>query len=784
MASRSPVTLIAFAALALGSAGPVAGQRAPSYQLAEIMRGYETVGREPTGVQWTPDSRWMYFSWLPAGRPWNASMESYRVRPDRGSSPERVTQAHVDSMAPMLAGGVTTRDGRRRAVAVRGDLWVVDLPSGDTRRLSRTTQTEQLIGWSADESRLFYRTADNAFALRIRDGYVEQLSDLRTGSAPDSARKPAQRTALERDQLALLQAIRDRAAADSAATTDRAARDSQALRPIYLGRDIRQRGMWVAPTGTHLLLQAANDAQARATQVPSYVTASGYTEDIPSRTKVGDGQGRLRLGLVELATGKLTWLHLPLADSSGTGIGASVIGWNDAGNAALLNVGSSDNTTRVLARLDVATGVVTPLLQSVDSAWVGGPCGGCAGWLPGNRGIWAVSEADGYAHLYMMDGDGHNLRQLTRGAFEVRGARLSADRDQFELQTSETSPYDNQFFVMSLNGGARTLMTAEPGLHQVSVSPDGSWIADVRSRGNQPPELYVQRNRANAFARRVTTTPSAAWSAQRWMDPEIIEISASDGVKVPARIYRPEDLGVKSNGAAVLFVHGAGYLQNVHHGWSTYFREYQFHHLLASKGYVVVDVDYRASSGYGRDWRTAVYRHMGGRDLEDFVDASKWLTASRGISPDRIGIYGGSYGGFITLMALFTRPQYFGAGAALRSVTDWAHYNHGYTANILNEPQSDTVAYHRSSPIFFAEGLEDPLLIAHGMIDTNVHFQDVVRLSQRLIELGKTRWELAVYPVEDHGFVRPDSWTDEYRRILELFDRWLPAGAEGATPRE
>lgn len=127
----------------------------------------------------------------------------------------------------------------------------------------------------------------------------------------------------------------------------------------------------------------------------------------------------------------------------------------------------------------------------------------------------------------------------------------------------------------------------------------------------------------------------------------------------------------------------------------------------------------------------------------------------------------------MTLMALFTAPKSFGAGAALRSVTDWAHYNQGYTSNILNLPQTDTLAYRRSSPMFFAEGLEDPLLMAHGMVDTNVHFQDIVRLSQRLIELGKTNWELAVYPVEDHGFTRPDSWTDEYRRIFELFERTI-----------
>ena len=201
-----------------------------------------------------------------------------------------------------------------------------------------------------------------------------------------------------------------------------------------------------------------------------------------------------------------------------------------------------------------------------------------------------------------------------------------------------------------------------------------------------------------------------------------------------------------------------------------------FNQYLASKGYVVLDMDYRASAGYGRDWRTAIYRWMGGRDLQDEVDGSKYLQKEFGIDPERIGMYGGSYGGFMTLMALFTAPKSFGAGAALRPVTDWAHYNHGYTARILNSPDTDTLAYRRSSPIFFAEGLEDPLVILHGMVDTNVHFEDSVRLTQRLIELGKKGWSLAPYPVEDHGFVRPDSWTDEYTRIFDLFESTIRRG--------
>jgi dipeptidyl aminopeptidase/acylaminoacyl peptidase len=124
-------------------------------------------------------------------------------------------------------------------------------------------------------------------------------------------------------------------------------------------------------------------------------------------------------------------------------------------------------------------------------------------------------------------------------------------------------------------------------------------------------------------------------------------------------------------------------------------------------------------------------------------------------------------------MAMFTQPDVFAAGAGLRSVTDWAHYNHGYTSNILNEPYNDEKAYRQSSPIYFADGLKGHLLMCHGMVDQNVNFQDIVRVSQRLIELHKQNWELAVFPVEDHGFVQPSSWTDEYSRIYKLFNETL-----------
>ena len=359
---------------------------------------------------------------------------------------------------------------------------------------------------------------------------------------------------------------------------------------------------------------------------------------------------------------------------------------------------------------------------------------------------------------------------------------MARDGRKFYLTTSEVHPGERHLYTLPIDGGARTKITSMAGSNQAEVSPDESTLGLVFSYSNKPPEVYVMPNAAGAQAIQVTTTPTEAWRSFKWIDPKVITFKARDGVDVYARLFTPEMIGARRDATrpGVVFVHGAGYLQNAHKYWSTYFREYMFHNLLAARGYVVLDVDYRASSGYGRDWRTAIYRFMGGKDLEDIVDGAKYLTTAEKVDPKRIGVYGGSYGGFITLMAMFTTPDVFAAGAALRPVTDWAHYNHGYTSNILNKPQKDAEAYRKSSPIYFAEGLKGALLICHGMVDTNVHFQDSVRLVQRLIELRKENWELAAYPVENHGFTEETSWADEYKRILKLFDDNLrQPGREG-----
>src|ERR1051325_3175290 len=200
-------------------------------------------------------------------------------------------------------------------------------------------------------------------------------------------------------------------------------------------------------------------------------------------------------------------------------------------------------------------------------------------------------------------------------------------------------------------------------------------LAVVRSYSNKPPELYLEPATPGSQGRQITTSPIPEFFTHDWIDPRIVSVRARDGAEIAARLYVPSNW--KRGGPAVFFVHGAGYLQNVHRWWSSYYREYMFNHLLMERGFIVMDIDYRGSSGYGRDWRTGIYRFMGGKDLTDHVDAARYLVSEFGVDPKRIGLYGGSYGGFITLMAMFTQPEVFAAGAALRPVTDWAHYNNG-----------------------------------------------------------------------------------------------------------
>ncbi len=772
----------------------------------KIMRDPKWMGSSPSSPQWSVDGKMLFFNWNPDRE---LADSLYYITLDN-QTPAKATLAQQQA----LVTSNSARYNKARTAYVYskdGDVFYRDIKTGKTRRVTETTEFESNPQFSFNETKIVYSRSQNLYAWNIATGETQQLTNVKTGESASpvqiggarTARGAAPRSAtggsqqeewLKKDQLQYFEVLRLRKEKkDKGDAYTKAARPKE-LRSISI-EDKTLQSLNISPDGRFISYRLSKPPSgSKTTIVPSYVTESGFTTDIPARTKVGAPEAsstfyfydRVRDTVWTVKTDSIPGItELPdyvkdypkqleelKKKDAPRDVNVTGLYWSPAGGNALLDIRSHDNKDRWLMLWDTATQKLKLADRQRDEAWIGGPgMFGSIGWIDENT-CWFQSEATGYSHLYTFHVPTMAKKALTSGNYEVLRSQLSKDKKYFYITTNEVHPGEQHFYRLQIANGKKEKLSTGTGSHQVTVSPDEKNLAILYSYSNKPWELFLQENKPDAKPRQLTSkAQSEEFKSYAWRDPELINFQAEDGAKVYARLYKPANPHPAK--PAVIFVHGAGYLQNAHKWWSNYFREYMFHNLLADNGYYVLDIDYRGSAGYGRDWRTGIYRHMGGKDLSDHVDAAKYLVNSFGVDPKRIGIYGGSYGGFITLMAMFNEPDVFAAGASLRPVTDWANYNHPYTSNILNEPFNDSIAYRKSSPLYFAEGLKGDLLICHGMIDVNVHYQDAVKLTQRLIELGKDNWELASYPLEDHGFVEPSSWTDEYKRIFKLFERSL-----------
>jgi dipeptidyl aminopeptidase/acylaminoacyl peptidase len=772
--SRVACGLAALAVIA-GTAQPTGTKATPAaggFELTvdSIMRGPKLVGYPPTGLRWSGDSAHLYYEWR---RPGEDETSTWVVGRD-GGEPKRLSDAERRNAPPVS--GVWDKAHRRVLFVDQADIVLLDSVSGTRRNITRTTGGESNPRWARRESAVTFVRDNNLFAVPIDSGEIAQLTDVQAKKR--DPRETDSQKFVKAEEQKLIEHTRVEAEKKKKAEEKDKAR---ALPKFELADRQSATDLQLSPDGTHVFILVVERTEtAKRPNVPNYVTESSYTEDIPARTLVGDAQDKRTLAIMNLETGKTQSSEGEFGEKRQVRWGMPQI--SDDGALAVAHVRADDNKDRWLVAVDPESGKSRVLDALHDDAWVRevggfGQTDPSFGWFADQKHLWFLCERDGWMHLYSLDAtaDQPAARQLTQGKWEIESASLSPDRKKFYITSTEVHPGERHIYAMAAEGGARTKLTSMTGGSAGEVSPDDSTFGIVYSSSTKPHEVYLMPNQPGAVAKQVTTTPTEEWRSFKWVEPQLITYKTRDGVDVYARLFTPEMIGARRDSAApaVVFVHGAGYAQNAHKYWPSYYREYMFHNLLASRGYVVLDPDYRASSGYGRDWRTAIYRHMGGKDLEDVVDGAKYLVDKHKVNAKHIGVYGGSYGGFITLMAMFTSPDTFAAGAALRPVTDWSHYNHGYTANILNEPQADAEAYRKSSPIYFAEGLKGALLILHGMVDTNVLFQDSVRLTQRLIELRKPNWSIAPYPVENHGFEEETSWADEYKRILNLFEQHL-----------
>ncbi len=804
------------------SATPATQATPHKLTLAQIMADPDWIGPPVEDEYWSADGHGVYFKLKRKG---SSIKDLYRVSTDGGAPVKLAGSELAGANGP----AVFDRTHVRAAWLRHGDVFVRDIASGTTRQLTRDNAGKFSLQISADGQYVSWSQGDDWYVWNAATGVVAPAATLKLEDNPATTR-PDQ---LERLQLSLFSTLRAvKADKDAVRKHDDqldAENPARAAAPFYLGNKVKVAMTSLSPDARWLLVvtRPASYQRGKRPFVVHFVNDSGYPETENARTYVGRNnpapQSLLLLDLkahqqYPLSVDDLPGIHDdPLHDLRVKRIaqlkaeghageaaalaaprtrpvsinfvlvgesGHPAIAWSPDGSQLALELVANDHKDRWIETVDFANHRLVTQNRLTDPAWINWSFNGL-GWLPDSRTLWFESEASGYAQLFVKPLTG-KARALTGTGYEVATPTLSPDGKWFYVRSNKQAPYAYDVYRVPVAGGTLERVTHFEGTDDFVLSPDGSQLAVLHSSAYVPPQLaVVAADGSNARELTDTRTPEYKALASTWVEPQFVKVPSSHGhFGIWAKYYQPADYDTSHAHPAVFFVHGAGYLQDVNKNWSYYFREQMFNNLLTQEGYVVLDMDYRGSAGYGRDWRDAIYRNMGHPEIEDLLDGKTWLVKNHHVDPKRVGIYGGSYGGFLTEMALLTAPGEFAAGAAQRAPSDWTSYNDGYTSDILNTPQLDPEAYKVSSPIEYAKNLADPLLMNHGLIDNNVMPGDTIRLYQRFIELHKDNFWMSLYPMDRHAFEHADDWYDEYRRIHELFTRYVKdrSGNVPATP--
>jgi dipeptidyl-peptidase-4 len=536
----------------------------------------------------------------------------------------------------------------------------------------------------------------------------------------------------------------------------------------------RHTGYWWSPDGAHIAF-AHVDESAVPLKQRFEVAADGVTTFAQRYPAAGDANARVTLGVVAAAGGAITWID-PGADDDAY---IARVQWLPDGRTLAIQRESRDQHTLELRFADIVTGHSRRVLVETAASWI--ELNDELTFLHHSGEFLWASCRDGYQHLYLYRSDGTLVRRLTAGAWNVgdfRGRAIKGIDEKRRLvyfTANERSPLDRDLYVTSLDTphpAEVRRITQEPGLHAVTLAHDLSFYVDRYTSRAQPPQVGVRRPdgslrawiEENPLDARHPDAPYLAGNALE----EFGSLRASDGQELFYRLFRPRTLEPGRRYPAIVQVYGGPGVQAVLDDWGGD----EFTQILTRAGYVVFQLDNRGSAFRGTAFQAPLSGRLGGVEVEDQVQGARWLATQPYVDPQRIGVWGWSYGGFMTLMLMFRAPEVFRAGVAGAPVTDWSLYDSHYTERFLGTPQDHGEAYAASSVLGYAGGLEGRLLLIHGMADDNVLFSHSTMLMSRLQELGKP-FDLMVYPGEKHALLRQPVGRHALRTILGFFGERL-----------
>jgi dipeptidyl-peptidase-4 len=751
-------------------------------------------GITPRSLAWSPDGKTLAFIWNDEGTRfydiWLYDAGGKKLRRAthadalEESSKAVLTRAEIDRLETFrrTGGGIYSfrwsPDGRKICFPLSGDLFVLDVRSGDVKRLFRTAASESDPKFSPDGGRISFIRDNDIWVLDLASGTTVQLT--------------------ESGGETLYNGLGD-----------------------YIDYEEvgRREAYWWSPDGSRIAYVQVDVSPIRELLIPDYL---GTFVEVRRQLRpvAGGANGIKRLGVLNVDTRETVWIEPGVLRDEYI----VQVHWHPGGGALLILAEPRHLKDLHYLKADPENGSIDTLFTVSNDRWVNVNNLGVL-WDGEGEWLYYTSEESGWNHIYRMNWESGRREKLTFGDWEVTGLHVVDGKERVWYTSTEVEPQQRHLYYADASR-RRYRVTPGVGWYRSVLPAKPKSAAVVYSNVKHPPDLFILENpkkiesageadppkkgdRGGGHApplggagewkvpdglRRITDSPAADFAGLKIPEPRYFTLeSRLDGETVHALLVLPPELdgidvgGIISGGSkeefrvrfpAIVSVHGGGYAQSVFKGWRW---RALFDAYLVGRGYVILDLDYRGSSGYGRKFRTDVHLDIGGSDLEDEMTGVELLRRLPFIDPRRIGIWGWSYGGYMTTLAMLKYPDAFYAGAAVAPVNDWRNYDTHYTEERLGLPQEQPEAYRKGSPVTYADSLRNHLLMIHGMGDDNVHFQDTVQLVEALIATG-VDFEVMFYPAGKHGIRADASRIHLFRKITRHFDRYLKGDPDASCP--
>ena len=681
-------------------------------------------GTSPSSPSWSADSQQLAFLWNDSGL---TRREIWAVKGDGSGLRQITSEVEGKGGVKMF---VWTPNAADLIYLRSGDLWHISFASGKGKRLTKTGGNKSNLAVSPNGRYASFLQDGDLWLFNLASNKLTQQTRV---GVPSISKVPLGR--YNRPDVEIGSYVWGG--------------------PTYV---------W-SPDSRTIAVHYVDRRDMRKVPFPYYLGKETIANNI-RRGYPGDPNEYRTIGFFSVENGDLKLLDLPSPTAN------RIVGFSWSPNGKLLLDQESDSATdRWLHTVDPTDGRLkeiwhdhreTRIYTSIASAW----------HSDGERVVFLSDLGDRYG-LYLLTPGEETPNLLTNKSFDVTGTPLiTAPANRIFFQSNEPSPYERHVFHISDEGGASTRVTTLPGQHRPYPSPDGMRVALLHNSDLSPTELYLMDTRDGLPENQITISPNSEFMDRSWVQPRYaIFKSQIDDYTLHARILEPANI---KRGKRYPVIFGPAYSNTVRNRWAGTIGLLQ--QLLVERGYIVIQVDVRGSTGYGREFREKFLMDFAGNDIEDLESAVNYLSTLPYVDPERIGIWGSSYGGTLTIYSLFKKPGLFKAGVAGAAAVDPYFFGTDDVA-IVRRPESHPEAFTRGA-LQYADNLEDHLLIIHGMQDHVVPFKTVAVLAEELIRLGKD-FDFVFVPGATHGWTRPTHYARYlFGKLIAHFEQHLEPGPQ------